>query len=347
LPTTLIPLMGHRASPCMIGKDLFNDTISTKRHLVSIKGDNHENLHVYNRTDSWSFNKKSNALISNTNIPEPDWLIPFLRKLETINLYLTTEGNYKVHTTRDKPPIFKNRKPFLVSHKGNTIGPQNVFQENKPKNINLAINSGYKWVEIDITLTKDNIPIVLHNGVLKQLRLATKSEGAFTLSQIRRLKGMSDTQTLAEYMSAFSTKISTLVELKNQGSSKKNLILAKAALSIINKYPSAKIIFDSFSYNLVKLILKFGNYNTGWDHPFNKRLPISTLKKIRKIGVNWLYVRWQDLLKHTTYFQQARNEGFQLMIYTINKKSIFKDVILTKMADGIITDYKEVHTPKK
>ena len=52
--------------------------------------------------------------------------------------------------------------PKLIGHRG----VKNLAPENTLDSIELAHKLGLKWIEVDVKITKDKIPIILHDDSL-------------------------------------------------------------------------------------------------------------------------------------------------------------------------------------
>ena len=54
--------------------------------------------------------------------------------------------------------------PKLIGHRG----VKNLSPENTLNSIELAHKLGLKWVEIDVKISKDSVPILLHDNTLER-----------------------------------------------------------------------------------------------------------------------------------------------------------------------------------
>jgi len=55
----------------------------------------------------------------------------------------------------------KRNRPFIIAHRGNFEAPENTIAA-----INQALDISVDYVEIDVCLSKDNIPVVVHNSLI-------------------------------------------------------------------------------------------------------------------------------------------------------------------------------------
>lgn len=72
----------------------------------------------------------------------------------------TNEDNPNVFVEFD-PTVFFNEK-LLIAHRGLA----NDYPENTYESIKAAIAHGFKWIECDIAITKDKIPVLSHDWTI-------------------------------------------------------------------------------------------------------------------------------------------------------------------------------------
>lgn len=142
----------------------------------------------------------------------------------------------------------------LFAHRG--------YSKKYPENTMLAFKKAYEknfsGIELDVHLTKDNIPVVFHDETLDRLTNATGLIKNFTLSEIKEVniydKGyIEKIPTLEEYLEWVCNKnIETNIEIKTDNVCY-NLI-EEIILDLVVKYKlENKVIFSSFNH---KTILK-------------------------------------------------------------------------------------------
>lgn len=113
------------------------------------------------------------------------------------------------------PPALHS--PIVIGHRGSSEGVENTLVS-----IQGGIDQGADYAEIDILLSKDNVPMVIHDSNLQRLSgqnvnvydLTAEELGELTLSQ-------NDTEgkisTLEEVIKATKGQIKLLIELKTHG----------------------------------------------------------------------------------------------------------------------------------
>mgnify|MGYP006166290179 CR=1 FL=1 len=73
--------------------------------------------------------------------------------------------------------------PKLIGHRG----VKNLSPENTIDSINLAKNFGLQWVEIDVKITKDLVPIIFHDDTLERTTNGVGSPIDYRYSEIKKL----------------------------------------------------------------------------------------------------------------------------------------------------------------
>ena len=96
--------------------------------------------------------------------------------------------------------------PQLVAHRGYTLH----YPENTLLGIEAAIRAGARYVEVDIQLSADQVPILLHDKTLQRVCGIDGAAHNYTLAQLQQFKAMEFDRFGYRYASA---RLSTLTEL--------------------------------------------------------------------------------------------------------------------------------------
>ena len=73
--------------------------------------------------------------------------------------------------------------PKLIGHRG----AKDLAPENTIFSIENAIKHQLKWIEVDVKITKDNIPFLLHDDLLDRTTSGKGFPYEYTYSEIARL----------------------------------------------------------------------------------------------------------------------------------------------------------------
>ncbi len=142
------------------------------------------------------------------------------------------------------------QRPFIWAHRGaSKIAPENTMAA-----FAAAVELGADGLELDIHLSRDGIPVVIHD---ESLQRTTDGQGLVADASLERLKQLDaggwlspefmgePLPTLEEVLSAFSGKLRLNLELKEFDA-------GVEVLSLLRQYPEAEIIISSFDYDLLK-----------------------------------------------------------------------------------------------
>ena len=117
-----------------------------------------------------------------------------------------------------------------------------------------AVELGADGLELDIHLSRDGIPVVIHDESLER---TTDGQGLVADASLKQLQQLdaggwfspefmrAPLPTLAEVLSAFAGKLSLNLELKEFST-------GVEVLSLLRQHPDAEIIISSFDYDLLK-----------------------------------------------------------------------------------------------
>jgi len=153
--------------------------------------------------------------------------------------------------------------PKLIGHRGvRDLAPENTLQS-----IKKAIELNIKWVEIDVKISKDHIPFLLHDSSLERTTSGNGSPLNYKYSELYKLDAGSwfDEKhknlyppTLKEALDLCSQKnIGVNIELKpNKGSEEENVV-AIAELIMKHKFDCQYFLssFDWFSVIKIRKLL--------------------------------------------------------------------------------------------
>ena len=152
--------------------------------------------------------------------------------------------------------------PKLIGHRG----VKNLSPENTLNSIELAHKLGLKWVEIDVKVSKDLIPILLHDDTLERTTDGKGLPTDFNLDDLKRLDAGIHfynystnicIPTLKQVLSVCeNNKLGLNIELKpNLGFEKKNV---QSIANLLNKFNfTNQYYFSSFDWHSVILMKTF------------------------------------------------------------------------------------------
>lgn len=96
----------------------------------------------------------------------------------------------------DAPPTDSLPRPLAVAHRGDPYR----FRENTLPSVAAALAAGADAVEVDVQLTRDGVPVLLHDATLKRLWGLDRPVRALTAERLaaQRFEGGQRVPALAE-----------------------------------------------------------------------------------------------------------------------------------------------------
>ena len=150
-------------------------------------------------------------------------------------------------------PVFESiadmTRPFLWAHRGaSCCTPENTlaaFFE--------ATSSGADGIELDLHLSREGVPVVIHDDTLERTTDGCGAVGSATVQQLQRLDAGNwfaaefageTIPTLEAVLEHFSGRLRLNLEIKD-------LNAGMAVLELLSRYPTADIVVSSFNYALL------------------------------------------------------------------------------------------------
>ncbi|WP_342639654.1 glycerophosphodiester phosphodiesterase family protein [Proteus faecis] len=235
----------------------------------------------------------------------------------------------------------------IAAHRGfSGKAPENTLAAFK-----MAIDFGCEWIETDVQLTADHVPVLIHD---KTVNRCTNGQGAVrfhTLDDLHRLDAGSWFSSLyqgekipslrqgLQLIKRSGTKLN--IELKTwPDDDVERLCLAVSDMIKSADIPNEQILFSSFdthALTIMKRYLPFIRRGQLWDEiPDNA---LETLKVIDGFSVhcNYKYLTQKQV-------QLLKQAGYEIYCYTPNNPEEVKDFEQWGV-DMLITDMPDVYQP--
>ncbi|MCX7795811.1 MAG: glycerophosphodiester phosphodiesterase family protein [bacterium] len=177
------------------------------------------------------------------------------------------------------------KKIFVIAHRGaSAYAPENTFPA-----FELAVKMGSCGIETDIHVTKDNIPILIHDATVDRTTNGTGCVNDLTLDEIKKLDAGSwfspafagvQIPTLEEFLKRFGGTVHLVLEIKDKKATEKTLTLVRD-LGLLDDST-----FISFNIEVLKEIIRLeSNANVGFltnyvDKELIKMVKDSNIKQI-------------------------------------------------------------------
>ena len=205
----------------------------------------------------------------------------------------------------------------------NKIAHRGMFDNIKiPENSISSFKKALKYnysIELDIQLTKDNIPIVFHDSNLKRMTGIDKLIEDTNYNEIKELKLLNTNEhipTLDEVLKLVNNKVLLDIEIKNTKKIKEITNILKNKLSNYNNY-----VLKSFNPKIVRNLKKNINTEVGYLIDSKHKI-LSSILIIKYSKADFLSI--SKKLLNTKKFQKLKNK-YQLLIWTIKDKNEIKD----------------------
>jgi glycerophosphoryl diester phosphodiesterase/phosphoglycerol transferase MdoB-like AlkP superfamily enzyme len=354
LPSTLGQLLDIESNLCDQGIDLFQPETSwpQSRVVYSVVGDNLEIIHAWKNDNLFSLNLITNDFKKvDIRRHKTTRMKDYRSAAEIIHLVNTFSKNCKIIFNKDiiapatdqKPessPVRPFPAPRIISHRGNVNGIRPPGKENTLKAIEEAVSAGFRWVEVDLNVTKDGIPILIHDPIIEMPSKEKLVLCHFTLDELRSREEFQKVPTLEECLIRFGDKVGFLFDLKAQPYQNAGLDLIWGIIGTLKKHPPEKpYVFDTLSNFLGTTLIKTGRYDVGYDIPFEMPITEKVVDAVWRQGYKWIYVDLKRLSPEI--IEYAHSIGMRVLVYTVNAPEDLKKAG-DLLPDAIITDHQSM-----
>lgn len=225
--------------------------------------------------------------------------------------------------------------------------------ENTLLSFRKALELGVDMIELDVHLSKDKYPIVIHDGILDR---TTTGQGAVwrkTLGEIKKYKTKEKNlsiPTLQEVFDEFGGKVKINVELKGIAAAKRVAELIQKnkieqtvvvssgkliSLSLIKKkspktetaliYYPTKTVWGLWIFAILSLLI----------FPITKRVII---KRAKLANVDYVHLYFP--FATTRFIAKLHKFGLKVNVWTVNREGKIKNM-MAKGVDGIFSNYPD------
>lgn len=239
-----------------------------------------------------------------------------------------------------------NFKQRVIAHRGASgYAPENTLAA-----FEKAADLRIEWIELDVALTKDNHPIIIHDDTLDRTTNGVGEVGCYTLAELKKLDAGSwfasgyhqeKLPTLTQLISFLEkTNMKANIELKSLPGREKALV--HAVLNEMSTYLSQynhRILFSSFSVPTLMLLREAApNVSIGllmerwlpdWQGMANQ--------------LNSVAIHVDKEIVTATHAKEVKAQGRQFLCYTVDEPSeanlllnIGIDAIFTNVPDRVL-----------
>lgn len=226
----------------------------------------------------------------------------------------------------------------VIGHRG----AAGVAPENTLAGIQAAARLRVPWVELDVTLLGDGVPVLFHD---RRLNRTTGHTGRLNSLKVSQLSEVDAGSWFAEafsgeripLLSEALSMIKTLglglnLELKPNGCSLHRLVDSVVDALKVNGFPEDKLLVSSFSHKALLLFRARSDYPIGC---LFESLPRDWQGKAEKVRALSLHLNAGRLGR--TQVSQVKAAGYELYCYTVNSKRETEQ-LMEWGVDGVFSD---------
>jgi len=221
---------------------------------------------------------------------------------------------------------------FIWAHRGaSAVAPENTLAA-----FAAALAAGADGIELDVQITRDGVPVVLHDDRLDRTTDRCGRVRALTLRQVRQADAGGwfhagfrgeRVPTLQEVLDWAGDAIALNLEIKDAA-------VAGAVLALLRLYPAARVLVSSFDYRLLRR-LRLAAPQLELAVLSDRRLWHGALREAVRLGARALHPR-QDRFS-AVMASLCRQRRLQVCPWTVDDPSAMRR-LLRQGADGFFTN---------
>lgn len=235
----------------------------------------------------------------------------------------------------------------IIGHRGASA----YHPENTMSAFRAAYEMGAEMIELDVTLSKDGIPVVIHDETLDRTTTGQGSVSDHTLEELKTLDAGSwfsaehseePIPTLEEVLEFAKGKISVNIEIKTEAVTDEAWGgIEQKAWELVKKYEMEDyVLFSSFDYRAVAHLKKI-NVDIAAALLYEKeqsasQTPSELVEVYSADAFNCSYRQFSK-----KWAKEASEAGFPVFVYTVNGERLMRKMI-KRGASGIFSDKPDV-----
>ncbi|RED65594.1 glycerophosphoryl diester phosphodiesterase [Cohnella lupini] len=229
-----------------------------------------------------------------------------------------------------------------VAHRGfSGQAPENTMAA-----FRLALSQSYvSWMELDVHLSRDEVPVVIHDGTLKRTTNGQGRVKELTAKELGVLDAGSwfhpsfsaeGVPTLDEVIAFASGSCRLNIELK--GDYVDRDLLARRAVEVIRaRQIEQEVVITSFQPDILEAVRRHSqSVRTGL---IIDDRPADLIKKIKAIGADYLSIGFRSL--NERLLQQTAESSIDVMAWTVNSVSDLRRLSSRPEPFQICTNYPD------
>lgn len=225
----------------------------------------------------------------------------------------------------------KSSPPFILGHRGaSAVAPENTLAA-----FSRAISDGADGIEFDVRLSRDGVPVVIHDATLKRTGRIDRLVSELTAAELQEVdvgSWFGETKkktfreklpTLTQVFELFSANKGLLyIEMKcdkNEGP----LLAAEVARLTREARMAERVVVESFDHAAIAAVKQIDS-GIRTAALFEPRLtrPISTVRRLKMVdtalGVGADEIALHHTLAGVRVVEKARQAGLEVVVWTVD-----------------------------
>ncbi len=235
----------------------------------------------------------------------------------------------------------------VIGHRGASA----YYPENTMTSFKAAYEMGAEMIELDILLSKDGVPVVIHDETLDRTTNGTGKVADYTLTELRKLDaGLwfgrehagEQIPTLEEVLQFAKDRIALNIEIKTEAVTDELLGgIEEKALNLVKKYEMEEyVLFSSFDYraisHLKKLDVDISAALLYEKKQSSRRLPSQLVADYKADAFNCSRRQYSK-----RWAEDTQRHNIPVFVYTVNKERQMEKMI-ERGVSGIFSDKPDV-----
>lgn len=236
---------------------------------------------------------------------------------------------------------------IVIAHRGGSA----YHPENTMAAFRSAYEMGAEMIELDILLTKDGIPIVIHDETLERTTDGTGKVSEFMLEELKELDAGSwfseahrgeSLPTLEEVLEFAKGKIALNIEIKTEAvTDDVGGGIEEKALELVKKFDMQQhVLFSSFDYRAISHLRELDvDISTALLYEKSQSGSRSPSELVSAYDANAFNCNYREF--SNKWAKETKNNDIPVFVYTVNNKRLMRKMI-RRGVSGIFSDKPDV-----
>jgi len=241
-----------------------------------------------------------------------------------------------------RPSTVSASPPLIIAHRG----ASGYAPENTTAAFRKAVELGCRMVELDVRLSADEVPVVLHDGTLVRTTGDPRRVNQVTVDQLRRLDAGrwfapefagERIPTLAEALGAIPETVMVNIELKPNTPGQLLRLVEQVYAVIEAQRAEQRVLCSSFAHKVL-WALRRRAFSLPLGYLVEGRVAQEQLTEAKGLQASALILQGQWTTP--AVLRQAHANQLKVFSYTINRPLQMRQ-LLARGADGLMTNYPD------